>query len=303
MKKFSTFMALAVGMFVTPSIAAEKITPSHVYQLVDYTYAELASFHGADFSSPPDVEITLSPRKPRHVLQKAQEAYIKVQKLRRLNGLSENPVKSIPVRAVVPADVRESVQRIADDLVELREIYGVEAPAQVELPQGKKPTDVYRHLVRVSTSLDHLGLPAVVPNDVYRVAQTIVLDLEKIMQHQGNTDSIPLIKVSGKKPPQVYDETYVLLQKLADLTKKDGYQIPGGVVLPPKPTGKIKPLHVMNGLGDAMAEIGAIKYKIGMNTPTKFAPPPGGKTPSDVFAVVKRAQAMVDALSAENSAL
>ena len=179
------FWSVPILVLATNFAHAEKITPSHVYQLVDSVDKKLDLFHDADFSQSPDVTIKLAPRKPRHVLQKAQEAYIKVQKLRVLNSLSENPVKPIPVRAVVPADVKESVQRISDDLEALHKIYGINNIPEAPLPQGKKPTDVYKHLVRVSTSLDHLGLPAVVPNDVYRVAETLVLDLQKIVQHKG----------------------------------------------------------------------------------------------------------------------
>ena len=281
---------------------AQKVTPNHVFQLVDTAYQELERFHDSDFSQSPDANVKIPPRKPRHVLQKAQEVYIKVQNLRRLNGLTQNPIHPIPVRQVTPGDVKKSIEKILEDLENLKSIYNIKGTLPpVHLPTDKTPTDVYQHLSKVSASLDALGLPVVVPNDVYRIAETVVIDLEKLVQHKKLYAKTDIRTFTGKTPSAVYDHTHLLLVKLRDLTEQSEYQIKGGVILLNKPQGAIKPAHVMDGLGNAIAEIGAIKYKAGMTQPTQFANLKSGKTPSDVFARVQQAHDLVDILMTGHS--
>lgn len=294
------FLALGV-FFAAGSPAGAQVTPSHVYQVVDHIFQELEDLHRADFSAPPAVQLNLTKRQPRHVLQKAQEIYTKVQKLRSLNGLPANPMLSIPVRKVTPGDVREAVRLSLRDLEAVRQFYQLAPAPKPDLPAKKTPTDVYGHLTRVSASLDALGLPVVVPNDVYLVAETLVSELELIVRHKGLDAEVPLVAVSGKSPAAVYGETHALLETIRKLTENPAFEIKGGVVLLNEPKGAIKPAHVMDSLSNAMAEIGAIKEKIGLTEPTKFAAPRSGITPSDVFAIVVKARRLVERLAREQA--
>lgn len=292
-------MLLAVGL-ATP-VFAETITPSHVYQSVDKANTELALLHEANQSKPRSDKNApaLTERRPRHVLQKAREVLMKVQALRLINGLPEIDVPAFPVREVLPADVMKVVNRIAADVRDLRPIFGVTEPApESALPSGKTPTDVFGNLVAAGLQVDGLGIPKSVPNAVYRVAMTIISDLEKVRAARGLADPVAMISgSSAKKPKHVFENSIQLLTQLQTLTENNAdFAIPNGVVMPNDRSGKIRPGHVLDLLNNALAEISAIKVKVGATTPTELAPPQSGKTPSNVFDAVSTARAMVESL-------
>ena len=88
-----------------------------------------------------------------------------------------------------------------------------------------------------------------------------------------------------------------MLTQLQTLTENNAdFAIPNGVVMPNDRSGKVRPGHVLDLLNNALAEISAIKVKVGATTPTELAPPQSGKTPSNVFDAVSTARAMVESL-------
>lgn len=288
-----------LSLGVSHTAMAQKVTPTEVFQVVETISSELDEFHAANFTQAPRAEIKLSPRLPRHVLQKARTVYQKIQMLRDINGLLPKAVAEIPVREVTPGDVKKSVDIILAELREIREIYHLDDETQlVALSSAKTPTDVYRELTQIAKSIDALGIPAVVPNDVYQVAQTVIGDLEKIYTHleKDLTVITDIEKSSGKKPADAYNASFVLLEKLQAFNEQGEYDIKGGVVLPVKKAANLTPTDVMDLLNNALAEIGALKFKMGMSNETELAALEGGKTPSDVFDLVIKAQKLVDEL-------
>lgn len=283
-------MMLAVG-FATQ---AQTVTSSHVYQTVDEISNQLAIFHQVNGSQPERDRNApaLTQRRPRHVYQKARETFEMVQTLRQINGLPTTPTPPAPLAAVTPADVRGLVNRILAEVKGLRAVFGVAgAPAPAALKPGKTPTDVYANLVAVDLQIDGLGIPRIVPNDVYRIALAIIGDLEKIRAARGIDDPIAVqTGASGKKPEAVFEAGLELLAALqATTSADDSLATPGGIVLPNRRPGKIRPKHVIDLLNNALAEIDAIKVTVGVRSPTVLPPPQSGKTPSDVFDAVKTA--------------
>jgi hypothetical protein len=292
-------MLLTIGIAMPAQ--AQDATPSHVYQVVDNVNAELALLHEANGSTPKTDKnaAALTDRRPRHVLQKAREVLIKVQTVRKLNGLAEKPVPAFPVTEVKPADVKAMVERILADVKDLRSKFNVsKTAAAAALPSGKTPTDVYANLAAAGLHIDGLGLPKTVPNEVYQVALTIIGDLKHVASATGmSIDSVAMQSGSkGKKPQDVYAAGFELLAALKVTTEQNpNFAIPAGVVMPNQRAGKVKPAHVMDVLNNALAEIGAIKVKVGAKTATEFAPAQSGKTPSDVYDAVQTAVLMVKA--------
>ena len=174
---------------------AAPITPDDVYRVTGMINGELELLHESN-DSIPTVDINapdLTPRRPRHVLQKAREVLLKVQLLRKINGLPESALPPMPLREVRPADVKKMVDLIEQDIVALRPVFGVtKSPVSVPRPSGKRPTDVYADLDRATARLDVLGIPRIVPNDIYRVALTIIGDLEKVRSARGLTEPVPM---------------------------------------------------------------------------------------------------------------
>ncbi len=290
-----TMVTALAGFFISMSSAMAQTTPSHVYQVVDNVKAELAEMHKANLSDPPRVKVNLTERQPRHVLQKAREVYGDVQKLRKSRGLAENPLPAFPVREVTPADVRELADKILTNVREVRKETGAADPAPAALPSGKTPTDVYDNLVQAKASIT--AVPVIMPNDVYQVALTIISDIEKVRKAKKVTAEVPEPAASkGKKPKDVYEVAYKLLGKVKALTEKKGYDIPGGVIMPNKVSGRITPTDVIDLLNNILAEVGAIKVVVGSTDKTEFAGPQSGKTPSDVYDAMVKAGALLDTL-------
>ncbi|CAK0777243.1 conserved hypothetical protein [Gammaproteobacteria bacterium] len=298
---FGGALLITVGAITSVPVGAEEITPSHTFQAADNINAELAAMHEANSSQPVADEgaPALTPRYPRHVFQKTREVLIKIELLRSLNGLSENPVPVFPVAEITPANVKKMLDTAYQDLTELRSIFKVtKTIAPAPLIPGKTPTDVYGNLQKASNSLDGLGIPKTVPNDVYRLGLMIVDDLEKIRTTRGKTDPINApTGATGKKPLDTYNRTFEILEALKTKVENDpALKITGGIVLPNRRTGAITPGYVLDIENNVLAELSAIKAVVGIVSPTALPPPPQGKTPSDTYDILNKALAQVGSL-------
>lgn len=293
------FFCMAGCVFILVShVAHAKVTPNQVYQVTENIVLELAVFHEKNFTKANATVEALTPRKPRHVLQKAREVFQKLQALRYINGLTPNSIDPVPARAITPGDVKVLVDKILSDVKELQSVYGINAsPKEAPLPSGKNPTDVYANLIRVSQSLDGLGIPAVVPNDVYQVAQTVVNQLAMIYSNaKGKDITVRKMLVQGKSPKDVYDQAFALVGTLKKLSDDGRLSVAGGVVLPTRKDNSISPSHVLDLMNVVLAEVNAMKISAGILEPTELAIMSSGKTPSDVFQLVQQSQRIVEGM-------
>lgn len=296
---FKLFLATAsiAGSLLLSSVANAATTPSDIYKITEDIKAELAFFHDANISQPKTSILHHSARKPRHVLQKAREVFLKVQLLRRSKGLSENKLAPFEVKNVTPGDVGDLMDLVLRDLQGLRVEYETEAPMAVALMDGKSPSDVYANAADISVSIDALDIASVVPNDAYRIAITINNDLELIRDAKGITKLIEKQAPSkGKSPGDVLNQVHEIFVKLKMLSAKQGFEVKGGIEAPSMPKGKISPAIVLDAQNNALADIGAIKKSAGVKKPTEVVAQPSGKTPSDVYDAVSRAIAIIDSM-------
>ena len=241
-------------------------------------------------------EAVLTPRQPRHVYQMARTVFFKIQKLRFLNGLPQADLPVPPTRDILPKDVYSLVSSCLSSLRDLRPSFEItQPPPASEFIDGKMPTDVFRELRRASLMLNSLGIPEVAPNDVMRVALTIVSDLQLLLRRKNIPDVFPIAPRSRNKAPEdVYRMGYRVLLRLKELSDLvPNLRPPGGIVLPNDRRGTIVPGHVEERLNDVLAEVMSIKARLRIDRPTEMAGLQAGKTPSDVFGAVAAAEAMV----------
>lgn len=291
----------AVMLLAAAPGAAQGVSPSHVYQVCADINAQIEVYHIAnDTSAPADPDQpAMTERTPRHVLQKSREILLKAQALRLLRGMPEELLPAMPVREITPADVKVQVDAVLVSLRGLAPAFGnPPPPAPTPAVEGKTPADNVVLLNQASLALDGLGLPALMPNDVYRLAVTIVADLEAVRAARGvTTPIVDIDKVAGKKPVDIYLQSFALLSDLKDLVESSpDFAIPKGVILPNRRNAAIKPAHVVDMLNYSVAELTALKAKLGIAKPTELAPAQTGKTPSDSFVVIERARALVASL-------
>ncbi|WP_172299119.1 hypothetical protein [Pseudoruegeria sp. HB172150] len=300
---------LIQSMFFLTCLAAPAIpqeaTPDHVFQTTETVRLELELLNAANFSEVPEVSVPADPTRPRHVLQNARDVWRKLQLLRYMNGLDTRALAPLPSQEVTPSDVKHVVDQIQADVLELHSAYGIEEEIAVPaMPSGKTPADVYGNLLRISAQLDALGVPATVPNDVHRIAMTLRLTLQEIADAAGASYKIEgLWPESGRTPANVYSAAISLISDLYALAEKDSRFAVDGIAVPEAKKEGITPSDVILVLSRAMADAHAIKTAAGVGTPTRLAPPEGGRTPSDVFFVIKQSRIIVAALSGEESSL
>ncbi|MEL7091468.1 MAG: hypothetical protein AAFN94_07015 [Pseudomonadota bacterium] len=261
---------------------------------------QLASYNEANFTSANDSTSIEQGILPRHVLQYAERVMEKVQLLRYMNGLSTFATNAAPVRDVTPADVHGMVTKIEAQTAELATAYGVDVVTQASLPSGKTPADVYGNLTRLSKSLDALGVPATVPNDVYRVARTLQNALDELARRNGSNVETPVVFTARPMTPA--DVYSVGLQVIDDLSQIAGdgrrFSVPGGVNSPGQKSGPIRPADVNKLLLRVLADVDAMKYSAGLRTASVKPPLEGGKTPTDVWRVLTETRAIIAALNA-----
>ncbi len=292
---FPIAVFLALSVMGAEALAA---TPAETYQAIEAVNAQLSAFHDANGTMPaadPQAP-ALTERLPRHVLQKAREVLLKIQAVRQLNGLPLQPVPEIPVREVAPDDVKFFLEKMLEGLKDLRSIFGnPPITKQSLIAREVTPTDNFAALRRAELQVDGLGLPSIAPNDVMRIALSIVNDLELIRAALGITT--PVAKppvIPARRPVDTYDNALGLLVDIKVLTENTpSLASPMGVVLPNRRMGIMKPAHVMDLLGTVLAEISAVKVRAGVMKPTLLAPAQTGMTPSDVHAAVSYARALV----------
>lgn len=280
---------------------AQNVTPSMAYQSVEDARRYADRLHEANLSAAPDLgALTIDGRRPRHVLQKAREVSEKVQMLRWINGLDQRSLGAFPVGEPTPKDVRAAIDATFADLKALGPVFGLDGDIEpTPLVDGKTPNDVYGNLLRLSASIDQLGIPMVAPNDVYQVASTILRETEKIRLALGVVDlSVDRSASDGKTPADVYAKVFDLCKQMRSFV--DAYPHaapPGGVAPPARRTGEITPAIVLDALNIVLADVGGMKVALGSVEPIAMTDRATGRTPSNVYdaldAVIRTYAALV----------
>lgn len=288
-------------MIISPAVSAQSAKPADVLLVVDTVREELKLMFKASLSTPPTVQrLDLNPKRPRHVYQKAREVFLKVQVLRRLNGLKETRLPAAPTSEVTPANVRDLVYASRDGLKELYPLYWIpETEVSASKKNNASPTDVYQGLHGLSQLVDALGIPPIVPNDVFRIAQVIEQDMGKLYEArmgQAYSGSLPE-PARGKSPKDVYDAEMALLADLKAFTESaENAAIPAGISIPPQFEGRITPGRVLEIGNSVLAEIGSLKVLASADMRQELPAPPAGRTPSNVFDRITAAHQILRAL-------
>ncbi len=292
---------IVVLLLVLPISAAKAATPSEVYRAVSEVIAEVRLLHDANFSSADNGLTSIRPenRRPRHVLQMARTVLVKANLLATINGGGTSPVPPMPTREVTPSDVIEAVNEISQVVTGLKPIFGVQAaPGSTPAPGSKTPSDVYAALYQLSSMIERLGIPATVPNDVYQIADTIVFELKSIAKRYDIPLDTVAAKSAGKKPNDVYKRAFKLAAAMDNLIQTRPSLAPaGGIIMPFRETGMIKPEQVRYALNDILAEISAMKIALGDQEEVRPAPAPSGTTPSNVYDRLTEALRLVERMA------
>ncbi|MCA8908963.1 MAG: hypothetical protein KDA64_13890, partial [Rhodospirillaceae bacterium] len=91
----------------------------------------------------------------------------------------------------------------------------------------------------------------------------------------------------------------LLLEELRQLDDATGNRLPGGVAVIDRPGGTIEPAHVIVLLELTLADLYSLSVALGDERELSYPGAQTGRTPTDVFAQVSRARAILTALVAD----
>ena len=228
LRSFTTGFVVFLALSVT-ALAAAKATNADLFHMSGMIEQELLLILEANGTDPhvDETRVHVAERQPRHVIQKAREVLLKIEEVKGLHDMTEREVPEFPVREVHPDDINEFLENALEDVRSLRGAYGVTKPmAAVTKPADKSPTEIYEQLQVISLQLDGLGIPPVRDYTVYRIALSVVADLDHIWDAKGLTGKTHLAEhATGKSPAEVYAHALELLAEVKTLTELPGYGI------------------------------------------------------------------------------
>ncbi len=299
MRPVKVIAILSLVILLTKSIFADPGL-AKAYQLSHEIKAKLAlilqSQHIA-FNTPTDLA---QQRQLRHVYDQARIVLGKIRRFKELQRIPYRNLADVTPPQLTLINLNVLLIKINDQINEIAQFYALPLPLNLNVNPvtGKANFDtLYQNLCFISAQLDELSGVSITPKDVYMRIITIVDDLEKIRAKKQVTTAIPDIPFDpNKTPTDVYNSAYRLLEKLQQLSQKPGFTITGGIVLPPKKTGRLLPKDVIELLNIIQTEVNALKLTSGIQEKSQPIATRIINIPPYVYQQVVKAIELVDSL-------
>ncbi len=262
------FIFLSWFALITPLIFAAEPTPDDVYTKAYQICMEIEliknhlGFHQATEEIPTPTQLT-----PGHSWQKGYEILYKINVLRIRYGL---PYISTPSRepqlTVAPMIAFEQTSRIMSELQLLKYYLNITETVTQDVTKfsGKKPTDVYKLLNKISYDLDIINGKTLMPADALTQAVRVfedvsaILDILKIQE-----DSIPPPKGTNVQPGGAFDNVLRVLEEISRIKKTVNMGMIDFYAFTPTDRA-ITPSDVFSLAGIALAELQQIKAYLGL---------------------------------------
>lgn len=302
MKKLQYLFVIMMGLIIftlyKAFIEEPVITPSHVYQQTQSIVANLDRFTKVRHVRMNINIYTPSHRKPRHVMQKARELLTRIDRYKKLLNMEGVDYPVIPVKNVEPENVMVLVKILREEVSQLQPYYGIKTDLkETRFKPEMTPSDVYTSLNVAGAYLDALFAPVLEPSDVYQIVQTIVKDLEMICLSMNDSCShYSAERIDNLIPKDVFEHTLKLYEKvksLAEIVSKT-HDEKIEISIPDNAPSVVEPANVMNLMNNLQADIIAIKYMMGLRTPSTIKERQQNIEPSDVHMQVSKAIMIVD---------
>lgn len=267
--QMTKILFLSWFILIAPHLAfAAEPTPNDVYAKASQICQEIEliknhlGFHQKTEEIPVSTQLT-----PGHSWQKGYEILYKINIFRTHYGL---PYTSVPSRApqltVTPMIMFEQATRINMELQLLKyylNITGTITPNPQPF-EGKKPTDVYRILNKVSHDLDIINGKSLTPADALTQAVRIFEDINAILDElKINDNVIPPPKNLNAQPGGSFENVIKLLEEISRIKKMIGMDMIDFYTLIPKDRSAT-PSDVFSVAGIALAELQPIKAYLGL---------------------------------------
>ncbi len=282
MMKMALLPLIFLSLLSSAAVAAEKVTPSHVYQQAAQLLLlveSLRKHEGVDDGyRVPGVQFA---KLPIHALSKSGEVREKVARIQQEFGLTPLTDQKVPLRKVGPGDVLQSLEESYQALRQIAEKRGMNGQvATAPFQSGKTPSQVYEIVWKASYALDALA-GKINPSKVYRNTEEILSELSMITDHFSlPVGQSPPPLLNGKRPLHVNIAAFRNLHQLVALQKKLGMK---RARVDSFPEGKISPAEVYDTTNMLKAELVRIRLFLGITTPQQEVGMVEGKTPNHVY--------------------
>ncbi len=279
-----------------------KKTPNHVYSVSRHMLIRLDQYRQIRGIQVIPTEPPPTPgMQPRHVYQKVLEIMEKVNRLRHQASLGSIAVPRHPLREITPSEVFDAVIRLDEELAIAMEPAGMSKKLWITSTENqtfrdKKTSDVYRNLWRTSLLLDALlGSAGFTPNEVFREAQKILTEIELLAKY---TDTHVLMDPSVRKPETETKDVFIYTQRLLKLVYR--IQERAGMIdsqrISMPVSGEISSNDVFNQVRLILAELVALKVRLGITSEIIEPPQPKDKVPADILNILEKAGILLNVL-------
>ncbi len=259
-------LILSLLLFFSFSLSALEVIPSDVYVQVEQIQKELVVIkkHLNLTTQISQNKLLKAELKPRHAWQKSYEILVKINILRRSNGMSiMEPINMEPRLKRDPILTYEMALRI---LVELEIIkFRLDITEQItpaSIYTNKKPMDVFNLLRSISQDMDIINGQEFTPSYVFAEAMRIYEDINLIILHMKiNDESVPPIKIIDSTPTDAFYTAIKLLTVVSQIESSIGIEgIDASVFL----RKQITPSDVYELTEIIISELQVIKASVGI---------------------------------------
>ena len=270
--------------FCTHASFATDTTPSVVYSNVLQLHKEIRLIkEHFNIELTPDYKDIKTNLLPRHAWQRTYELFVKINILRKKNGLPIiEPVNMEPTMELDPAFTYEQVQRLLQEIKILKFRFDIKQTiSPPESVKGKTATDVYNLFNRISRELDLINGAEFSPSNVFAESIRIYEDMEVILNHLNiDENTVPPIKKDAGTPGDSYKIAIELLNTMKHLELQAGIKTVDFYAFN---RTNINPSDVFEITQIILAEMQVIKAFIGLRREiTRGAQHYSDKTPADV---------------------
>lgn len=285
MRVLSTIVIL---VFFISGAYAKEASPSDVYKQVVMIQQELELIkkYFKITKKAQYEKVKTSQLAPRHTWQKAYEILVKINILRRTNGMSViEPVNLEPRIKLKPILVYEMTQRILTEIKIFKYRHDIaEQIKKVPNFHNKTPIDVFNKLREVSIDMDIINGLEFTPSYVFGEAMRIYEDISMILKQLKIEDkSVPPLKPSDAQPKDAFEQGMRVLKKIIDLESSIGVET---LDMNAFIRQDVEPGHVYELTQIILAELQVVKASVGIrNKITPAAIYYSQKRPSDVYQV------------------
>ena len=267
-------------------VNGDRVTPSHVFQATQDLLAEIEIVREelGVYDYPVEAELQ-EDRAPVHAYAKTLEVMWKLTDIQRRFGVPPAEVGQIPVKVITAGDVYRSVNRIIDQVRQIKTSMVITSEIEpAALQGGKTASQVYQNLADASSLLDGLRGRPLTPTDVFGNVVAILDDMELIAAKLKVPLQLEPAPVNGRKrstdvAQQVLRATY----KVINLQTRLGMD---ASAVPTLTLVRVTSAEVYDATSMLMAEMNRIKVHLGINLPRQERPDARNKRPEDVFAQV-----------------